>query len=64
MIAFIDGDRDVYGIEPSSYHQRVAQQQDPTRLSAPARRDADLRPEVAHVFAENFAVYGVRKVWR
>lgn len=23
-----------------------------------------LKPEVARVFAENFAVYGVRKVWR
>ena len=23
-----------------------------------------LKPEIARVFAENFAVYGVRKVWR
>ena len=29
-----------------------------------AKRDASLRPEIARVFAENFAVYGVRKVWR
>jgi hypothetical protein len=28
------------------------------------RRDAALMPEVAHVFEENFHVYGVRKVWR
>ncbi|WP_422051114.1 IS3 family transposase [Sphingomonas leidyi] len=73
MIAFIDDHRDAYGVEPicrvlpiapSTYHERVAQRQDPTRLSARARQDAALKPEVARVFAENFAVYGVRKVWR
>jgi len=73
MIAFIDDHRDAYGVEPicrvlpiapSTYHERVAQRQDPTRLSARARQDAVLKPEVARVFAENFAVYGVRKVWR
>ena len=73
MIAFIDDHRDAYGVEPicrvlpiapSTYHERVAQRQDPTRLSARARQDAALRPEIARVFAENFAVYGVRKVWR
>ncbi|MEH3038491.1 MAG: IS3 family transposase [Sphingomonas paucimobilis] len=73
MIAFIDDHRDAYGVEPicrvlpiapSTYHERVAQRQDPTRLSARARQDAVLKPEVARVFAENFSVYGVRKVWR
>ncbi len=34
------------------------------RLSARAQRYQVLKPEVARVFAENFAVYGVRKVWR
>ena len=29
-----------------------------------ARRDQELKPEMTRVFAENFAVYGVRKVWR
>jgi hypothetical protein len=30
------------------------------------RREQDLalKPEIARVIAENFAVYGVRKVWR
>ena len=73
MIAFIDDHRDAYGAEPicrvlpnapSTYHERVAQRQDPTRLSARAQRDVALKPEIARVFAENFAVYGVRKVWR
>jgi len=73
MIAFIDDNRDVYGVEPicrvlpiapSTYHEHVAQRQDSRRLSARARQDLVLKPEIAHVFAENFAVYGVRKVWR
>ncbi len=34
------------------------------RLSARAKRGATLKPEIARVFAENFAVYGVRNVWR
>ena len=73
MIAFIDDNRAVHGVEPickvlpiapSTYHKHVAQRLDPLRLSARARRDIVLKPEIARVFAENFAVYGVRKVWR
>ena len=37
---------------------------DPAKLSARAKRDAALKTEVRRVFEENFAVYGVRKVWR
>ncbi len=73
MIAFIDEHRDAHGVEPickvlpiapSTYHERMAQRRDPAKLSARARRDLVLKPEIARVFAENFAVYGVRKVWR
>jgi putative transposase len=73
MIAFIDDNRADHGVEPictvlpiapSTYHKHVAQRLDPLRLSARARRDIVLKPEIARVFAENFAVYGVRKVWR
>ena len=73
MTAFIDEHREAYGVEPicrvlpiapSTYHERVAQRQDPARLSVRARRDAALKPEIVRVFAENFGVYGVRKVWR
>jgi len=73
MIAFVDDHRDVYGVEPickvlpiapSTYHERQAQRRDPSRLSVRARRDLELKPQIARVFAENFAVYGVRKVWR
>lgn len=73
MIAFIDDHRGAYGVEPickvlpiapSTYRERLAQRRDPARLSARARRDQALKQQIARVFAENFAVYGVRKVWR
>jgi putative transposase len=73
MIAFIDDHRGVYGVEPickllpiapSTYHAHAAKRADPTKLSARAKRDQALRPEIARVFAENFEVYGARKVWR
>ena len=72
MIALIDDHREVHGVElckvlpiaPSTYHAHVAKRADPARLSERARRDLALKPEIARVFAENFEVYGVRKVWR
>src|SRR3981189_1265132 len=73
MIAFIDDHREVHGVEPickvlpiapSTYHAHAARRADPEKLSARARRDMALKPEIARVFAENFEVYGVRKVWR
>jgi putative transposase len=73
MIAFIDDHRQVYGVEPickvlpiapSTYHAHVARRADPAKLSARKRQDMALTPEIARVFAENFDVYGVRKVWR
>ena len=73
MIAFIDDQRDAHGVEPickvlpiapSTYHDHLAKRADPLKLSARARRDMALKSEIARDFAENFAVYGVRKVWR
>ena len=73
MIAFIDDHREVHGVEPickvlpiapSTYHAHVAKRANPEKLSARVRRDMALKPEIARVFAENFEVYGVRKVWR
>ena len=73
MVAFIDEHRDAYGVEPicavwpiapSTYYTYKAQQADPERRCARARRDAVLRPRIRQVWEENFAVYGVRKVWR
>jgi transposase InsO family protein len=73
MIAFIDDHREAHGVEPickvlpiapSTYHDHVAKRADPEKLSARAKRDLALKPEIARVFAENFEVYGARKVWR
>jgi putative transposase len=73
MIAFIDDHREVHGVEPickvlliapSTYRAHVAKRADPERLSARAKQDMALKGEIARVFAENFEVYGARKVWR
>ena len=73
MIAFVDDHRQTYGVEPickvlpiapSTYREHVAQRRDPAKLSARAQRDLKLKPEIARIFAGNFAVYGARKVWR
>lgn len=73
MIAFIDDQREVYGVEPicrvlpiapSTYHAHVAQRADPTKVSARGRRDLVLTNQIRRVHDANFGVYGVRKVWR
>ena len=72
MVAFIDDHRKAHGVEPickvlpiapSTYHANVAKRADPSRLSERARRDLALKVAIRRVFAENFEVYGVRKVW-
>jgi putative transposase len=73
MIAFIDDQRGVHGVEPickvlpiapSTYHAHAARRADPAKASARSRRDAALLPQIRRVYEENFQVYGVRKVWR
>lgn len=73
MIAFIDDQREAHGVEPickllpiapSTYFSHKAQQLDPERRSARARRDAELVERIGRVHAENYSVYGSRKVWR
>jgi transposase InsO family protein len=73
MVTFIDQHRDTYGVEPicavlpiapSTYFLRKAQHQDPTKRSARAQRDDDLRAAVQRVWDEHQQVYGPRKVWR
>ena len=72
MTAFIDEHREVYGVEPicrvlpiapSTYYEHAARKANPDRRPARERRDIDLCREIRRVFAENFGVYGVRKVW-
>jgi putative transposase len=68
MIAYIDQHRDRYGVEPicrvlliapSTYYD--AKRRPP---SARALRDEELKVEIRRVHADNFGVYGARKVWR
>lgn len=65
----IDELRDEYGVEPicraleiapSTYYEVKRRQRDPC---ARAQRDAELTQRIVKVHAENFGVYGVRKVW-
>jgi putative transposase len=73
MVAFIDQHRDTYGVEPicamlpiapSTYFRRKTQQQDLTKRSARAQRDAQLRAAIQRVWEANDQAYGPRKVWR
>ena len=73
MIAFIDDHRAAHGVEPickllpiapSTYWAHAAQRRDPSKLSAQAKRDAGLCEKIRRVYADNFSVYGARKVWR
>jgi putative transposase len=68
MIAYIDANKDRFGVEPicqllpiapSTYYQHRRR-----RPSARAVRDAKLRAEIRRVHADNFGVYGARKIWR
>ena len=72
MVAFVDQHRDVSGVEsicavlpiaPSTYCRHKAQQWDPSRRSARARRDDVLRVEIQRVWDEHHQVYGPQKVW-
>jgi putative transposase len=73
MVSFIDNHRRVYGVEsicavlpiaPSTYFRHKAQEADPTRRSARAQRDEELRAIIRRIWTEHFQVYGPRKVWR
>ena len=73
MIAFIDDQREQYGVEslcrqlpiaPSTYYEHKHRQADPSRQSKRFKRDQELKPEIYRVWEENLQVYGARKVWR
>jgi transposase InsO family protein len=73
MVAFIDQQRQTYGVEsicrqlpiaPSTYFRDKAVQADPTKRSARAISDAVLKAIIQRIWAENDRAYGVRKVWK
>jgi putative transposase len=68
MIAYVDANRDRFGVEPicqvlpiapSTYY--AAKRRPP---SARELRDEELKVEIRRVHKDNFGVYGARKVWR
>lgn len=72
MIAFIEDQRIVYGVEsicrvlpiaPSTFYHRLASRAGPIKASARHQQDSELRPEIKRLWDENYQVYGVRKAW-
>src|SRR5690606_4687637 len=51
-------------IAPSTYYEHVRRRERPEAAPPRVKRDAELSREIRRVFNENFAVYGVRKIWR
>ena len=73
MVSYIDEYKDRFGVEPicrvlpiapSTYYEMKARQRDPSRVPPRAVRDEELKPEIQRVHAENYSVYGARKVWK
>ena len=73
MVQFIDDHRDVFGVEPIctvppiaplTYHRHRHQRTHPTRRSARAQRDEELRVEIQRVYDEHQQVGGPRKGWK
>lgn len=72
MIAFIDQEREEYGVEPicrvlpiapSSYYEQKAREDDYLRVRPRQRYDYVLREEIRRIWKDNYEVYGARKVW-
>jgi transposase InsO family protein len=72
-VRYIDDYRDRFGVEPicrvlpiapSTYYEAKARERDPGRLPPRTIRDEQLKPEIRRVHAENYGVYGARKVWK
>lgn len=68
MSAYIDEHQERFGVEPICRQLQVAPSTFYAARSRPpsarARRDAELKPHIVRVHAENYGVYGARKIWR
>jgi len=71
--AYIDGHRDLYGVEPicrvlqvapSAYRRHAARCRNPALRSHRVQRDEQRMVDIRRVWDQNFQVYGARKVWR
>ena len=73
VIAFMDDHRGEHGVEPmcrvldiapSTWHAHAAARANPDLRSKRTKEDERLNAEILRIHAENFGVYGARKVWR
>ena len=68
MIAYIDENKDRYGVEPICEQLPIAPSTYfETKRRPPSRRvlrDAELEVEIKRIYRDNFSCYGARKVWR
>ena len=73
MVAFIEENRDEYGIEsicdvlpiaPATYYEHRARRLDPELRPEREKRDEKLKDEILRVWKENYSVYGAKKVWQ
>ncbi len=73
MTAFIDENKESYGVEPicrvlpiapSTYYEHAVRKRTPEKAPPRIQRDGVLKQAIQRVWEENFRVYGVRKVWR
>jgi transposase InsO family protein len=72
MVSFIDTHKEKFGVEPickslpiapATYYEQKARQRDFTRLPERKQLDMRLKEKIQRIWNENFAVYGVHKVW-
>jgi transposase InsO family protein len=72
MVSFIDSHKGKFGVEPickslpiapATYYEQKARQRDFTRLPERKLIDMRLKEKIQRIWKENFAVYGVHKVW-
>ena len=73
MVAFIDQERETYGVEsickvlpiaPSTYYRCKQLAANPDQRCDRVKRDEALKPEITRVYEANRQVYGARKVWK
>lgn len=73
MAAFIDEQREKFGVEPvcrelpiapSTYYEFRACELDPSRLPQRRQRDAELNKRIEKIWQESGETYGARKVWQ
>ena len=73
MKAFIDQQRNAFGVEPlckvlqiapSAYWRHAALVREPHKRCARAKRDELLMPQIQRVWQANMQVYGADKIWR